>query len=188
MLRLRRRRRLRPPGPSRPHPGPAAAMGLLNFTGEPVPEAVSGDMHNLNQLSAQVRRDGHGGFGGSGRGWAGTGGRSPERPRLCCPTGCPGPRSRVPVAEAGRAAGLGPGDQPRSSPAHAAAVWRMFIESRNPRAVSAGGDLKRRLVPPACHGQDTAGVPGGGLRGCLVGTGGPAKLWGLWGDHTVFGL
>uniref|UniRef100_A0A8B9MKZ5 COMM domain-containing protein n=1 Tax=Accipiter nisus TaxID=211598 RepID=A0A8B9MKZ5_9AVES len=28
-------------------------MGLLNFTREPVPEAVSGDMHNLNQLSAQ---------------------------------------------------------------------------------------------------------------------------------------
>uniref|UniRef100_A0A493TT12 COMM domain containing 7 n=1 Tax=Anas platyrhynchos platyrhynchos TaxID=8840 RepID=A0A493TT12_ANAPP len=28
-------------------------MGLLNFTREPVPEAVSGDMHNLNQLSAE---------------------------------------------------------------------------------------------------------------------------------------
>ncbi|KAM6112925.1 LOW QUALITY PROTEIN: COMM domain-containing protein 7 [Pterocles gutturalis] len=28
-------------------------MGLLNFTRDPVPEAVSGDMHNLNQLSAQ---------------------------------------------------------------------------------------------------------------------------------------
>ncbi|NXH13803.1 COMD7 protein, partial [Bucco capensis] len=28
-------------------------MGLLNFTREPLPEAVSGDMHNLNQLSAQ---------------------------------------------------------------------------------------------------------------------------------------
>lgn len=35
--------------------GAAAAMGLLNFTREPVPEAVSGDMHNLNQLSAEVR-------------------------------------------------------------------------------------------------------------------------------------
>ncbi|CAM9577535.1 unnamed protein product [Bubo scandiacus] len=28
-------------------------MGRLNFTRDPVPEAVSGDMHNLNQLSAQ---------------------------------------------------------------------------------------------------------------------------------------
>uniref|UniRef100_A0A8B9CUH2 COMM domain containing 7 n=1 Tax=Anser brachyrhynchus TaxID=132585 RepID=A0A8B9CUH2_9AVES len=33
--------------------GAAAAMGLLNFTRDPVPEAVSGDMHNLNQLSAE---------------------------------------------------------------------------------------------------------------------------------------
>lgn len=45
----------------------AAAMGLLNFTREPVPEAVSADMHNLNQLSAQVRRNGDGRGGRRGQ-------------------------------------------------------------------------------------------------------------------------
>ncbi|XP_062360988.1 COMM domain-containing protein 7 isoform X2 [Cinclus cinclus] len=49
MLRLRRRRGR---GWVRAG-GAAAAMGMLNFTREPVPEAVSADMHNLNQLSAQ---------------------------------------------------------------------------------------------------------------------------------------
>uniref|UniRef100_A0A8C6V9P3 COMM domain containing 7 n=1 Tax=Naja naja TaxID=35670 RepID=A0A8C6V9P3_NAJNA len=37
--------------PSRAEPG--RAMGLLNFTREPVPEAVSADLQLLNQLSAQ---------------------------------------------------------------------------------------------------------------------------------------
>ncbi|KAM6053758.1 COMM domain-containing protein 7 isoform 1-T1 [Chlamydotis macqueenii] len=41
------------PGPGGAGGAAAAAMGLLNFTREPVPEAVSGDMHSLNQLSAQ---------------------------------------------------------------------------------------------------------------------------------------
>ncbi|KAK4812680.1 hypothetical protein QYF61_012190 [Mycteria americana] len=41
------------PGPGGAGGAAAAAMGLLNFTRDPVPEAVSGDMHNLNQLSAQ---------------------------------------------------------------------------------------------------------------------------------------
>nr|XP_041576158.1 COMM domain-containing protein 7 isoform X2 [Taeniopygia guttata] len=51
MLRLRRGRdRGRAGGAAA---AAAAAMGLLNFTRDPVPEAVSGDMHNLNQLSAQ---------------------------------------------------------------------------------------------------------------------------------------
>uniref|UniRef100_A0A8C6VB48 COMM domain containing 7 n=1 Tax=Naja naja TaxID=35670 RepID=A0A8C6VB48_NAJNA len=40
--------------PSRAEPG--RAMGLLNFTREPVPEAVSADLQLLNQLSAQVER------------------------------------------------------------------------------------------------------------------------------------
>ncbi|XP_064321645.1 COMM domain-containing protein 7 isoform X1 [Phalacrocorax carbo] len=48
MLRLRRA-----PAPGGAGGAAAAAMGLLNFTRDPVPEAVSGDMHNLNQLSAQ---------------------------------------------------------------------------------------------------------------------------------------
>ncbi|XP_054701908.1 COMM domain-containing protein 7 isoform X1 [Grus americana] len=50
MLRLRR---APAPGPGGAGGAAAAAMGLLNFTRDPVPEAVSGDMHNLNQLSAQ---------------------------------------------------------------------------------------------------------------------------------------
>ncbi|KAM6340184.1 COMM domain-containing protein 7 isoform 3-T3 [Alca torda] len=50
MLRLRR---AAAPGPGGAGGAAAAAMGLLNFTRDPVPEAVSGDMHNLNQLSAQ---------------------------------------------------------------------------------------------------------------------------------------
>ncbi|KAM6053332.1 COMM domain-containing protein 7 isoform 1-T1 [Theristicus caerulescens] len=50
MLRLRRAAAA---GPGGAGGAAAAAMGLLNFTRDPVPEAVSGDMHNLNQLSAQ---------------------------------------------------------------------------------------------------------------------------------------
>lgn len=103
MLRLRR-------APA-PGPGPggaggaaaAAAMGLLNFTQEPVPEAVSGDMHNLNQLSAQV---GAGGRPGSRGGPGGGGGRRQLR----------GGRSR-PGRAAGRGAGPGrPRSRARSRP------------------------------------------------------------------------
>lgn len=41
-------------------------MGLLNFTREPVPEAVSADLQLLNQLSAQVAPGVSGRGGGEG--------------------------------------------------------------------------------------------------------------------------
>lgn len=47
--------------------GPADAMGRLHCTQDPVPEAVGGDMQQLNQLGAQVGRRGRAGAGGGGR-------------------------------------------------------------------------------------------------------------------------
>lgn len=114
MLRLRR-------APA-PGPGPggaggaaaAAAMGLLNFTQEPVPEAVSGDMHNLNQLSAQVGAGGRpgsrGGPGGGGAaaapGWPQPAGESRRSGRRARQAPLPGP------VEALQAPGPGPGQGP----------------------------------------------------------------------------
>lgn len=103
--------------PARPSPGPAAAMGLLNFTREPVPEAVSADMHNLNQLSAQVRRDGqgrgghrgpartrNGDSGGAGRGGPAPGAAPGAEPARCAgPAACPGPAALLDPVPAGAA-------------------------------------------------------------------------------------
>lgn len=113
MLRLRR-------APA-PGPGPggaggaaaAAAMGLLNFTQEPVPEAVSGDMHNLNQLSAQVGTGGRpgsrGGPGGGGGGSSGVAAAGRGEP----PVGAPGPAGPAPGPGRGPP---GPGARARSRP------------------------------------------------------------------------
>jgi hypothetical protein len=44
-------------------------MGRLHCTQDPVPEAVGGDMQQLNQLGAQVGPGGRGGAGPEVAGW-----------------------------------------------------------------------------------------------------------------------
>lgn len=99
--------------------GAAAAMGLLNFTREPVPEAVSGDMHNLNQLSAEVR----GRPGGRARRGHGT---------------RPGPHPR------GGATGNGPRSSPGAGPERAPALTRHSPATAC--AQGAGGDGGARVT------------------------------------------
>lgn len=97
--------------------GAAAAMGLLNFTREPVPEAVSGDMQNLNQLSAQVGRAGPGEGAAAGaapaRGPAGLQGSRSHR--------AAGPQQPRSAPQLRSSPGSGPGQalHPQSSPGQA---------------------------------------------------------------------
>lgn len=141
--------------------GAAAAMGLLNFTREPVPEAVSGDMHNLNQLSAEVR-----GRPGGERGEA----------------MAPGPARTHGAAAAGMG-GTGngpcssPGEGPERAPAPPQLVLRVqgVMEGLVSRTAHTGGFWSRRALASLAGAAQLWGArdnasAGGSSRGRVVGS------------------